>query len=223
MRRPGSSVRQEHPRVCGENESVSANINTVAGTSPRTRGKPHCTPPTVTVPRNIPAHAGKTLWSHWCLMGFAEHPRARGENPKAAPEGSSLPGTSPRTRGKLGDAGLGFQIPGNIPAHAGKTTTGVQWGHWADGTSPRTRGKPTQVRYPWRSVRNIPAHAGKTHAGDVVRCRVAEHPRARGENIDAALVESAIQGTSPRTRGKPFWRRDYWPADRNIPAHAGKT
>ena len=50
-----------------------------------------------------------------------------------------------------------------------------------------------------------------------------EHPRVRGENIDAALVESAIQGTSPRARGKLLLVTPIPTTGRNIPACAGKT
>ena len=51
----------------------------------------------------------------------------------------------------------------------------------------------------------------------------AEHPRARGEN-GAELGLNAIQsGTSPRTRGKLQGSLGQMCAERNIPAHAGKT
>ena len=53
--------------------------------------------------------------------------------------------------------------------------------------------------------------------------RPQEHPRARGENPDLALIGVTGSGTSPRTRGKRS-RGASIACDRgNIPAHAGKT
>ena len=72
----------------------------------------------------------------------------------------------------------------NIPAHAGKTSSGASWLRkhkehprargenglwfflvfWFRGTSPRTRGKLLKGIQRDTSLRNIPAHAGKTHS-----------------------------------------------------------
>ena len=54
-------------------------------------------------------------------MQEKEHPRARGENRRAAAIVSSICGTSPRTRGKQVTASHQGNTAGNIPAHAGKT------------------------------------------------------------------------------------------------------
>ena len=51
---------KEHPRACGENASQPGNFDSMAGTSPRMRGKRlvgHLPRRRI---RNIPAHAGKT-------------------------------------------------------------------------------------------------------------------------------------------------------------------
>ena len=113
-----------------------------------------------------------------------------------------MPGTSPRTRGKLDTKIDPTNLSGNIPAHAGKTrkarlllireaehprargennrTGATSYG--GVGTSPRTRGKHPRVGGPYPGVGNIPAHAGKTHAQVALRKTQKEHPRARGEN-----------------------------------------
>ena len=53
---------EEHPRARGENTPTTVKQAFETGTSPRTRGKPlTCTFTSLSF-RNIPAHAGKTLW-----------------------------------------------------------------------------------------------------------------------------------------------------------------
>ena len=71
---------EEHPRARGENGFRKSRKYFLWGTSPRTRGKqkPICTGQTS--PRNIPAHAGKTISAEHKAENDAEHPRARGEN-----------------------------------------------------------------------------------------------------------------------------------------------
>ena len=91
------------------------------------------------------------------------------------------------------------------------------------GTSPHTRGKRHLEGTTDQITGNIPAYAGKTRPLPRQPWVFPEHPRIRGENIDAALVESAIQGTSPHTRGKQCNTLTNAPNSRNIPAYAGKT
>ena len=192
----------EHPRARGENSVTPSPTPQTAGTSPRTRGKPHLNTVSAFSARNIPAHAGKT--ADWGAAGtpLPEHPRARGENifrqfsrPKSA-------GTSPRTRGKRCSVPPRRSRRRNIPAHAGKTATNPTIGYGKTehprargenfprkssrfryfGTSPRTRGKLQGLSNLIGPLRNIPAHAGKTS----LRHRCSRTSR----------------GTSPRTRGK---------------------
>ena len=116
-----ADVNVEHPRARGENLVKFDNGFETRGTSPRTRGKPGRGSGAGGTPRNIPAHAGKTSPSHFAIVGFREHPRARGENTPDNYGGSIIRGTSPRTRGKrLRVRNVEF-LAGNIPAHAGKT------------------------------------------------------------------------------------------------------
>ena len=91
------------------------------------------------------------------------------------------------------------------------------------GSSPLTRGK----RAPGRGCRHrrglIPAHAGKTSGQGRARSRRRAHPRSRGENVVCFCAPSAVQGSSPLTRGKPVRQNARYLAARLIPAHAGKT
>ena len=90
----------EHPRVRGENLSLSHADNVTEGTSPRARGKPGPKATATPLLRNIPACAGKTgLPGNRTLRG-SEHPRVRGENLPNISQAFLNTGTSPRARGK---------------------------------------------------------------------------------------------------------------------------
>ena len=167
----------------------------------------------------------------------------RGENRLIVWSRKWSPGTSPRARGKPGE-GLGFGgALRNIPACAGKTRFRMlrrscnqehprvrgenpaiaSANQSNDGTSPRARGKPGLITTAYFASRNIPACAGKTPRGLLIRCRVTEHPRVRGENKMQPKADAYDCGTSPRARGK---RKKHCPEtskERNIPACAGKT
>ena len=152
------------------------------GTSPLTRGKPRELTDRIKVGGNIPAHAGKTAHRGGCPIPLEEHPRSRGENKRARMSTVMALGTSPLTRGKPWPLGIAVLVPGNIPAHAGKTSLHCEESSQSpehprsrgentrpvptrpdpSGTSPLTRGKrPRRVGQGARR-RNIPAHAGKT-------------------------------------------------------------
>ena len=214
-----------------------------AGTSPHTRGKQISDLKSSSFGRNIPAHAGKTGKLFEWIRCRREHPRARGENTHSVWVLRINPGTSPRTRGTLGKClGMGCSTR-NIPAHAGKTMppgrerpfrpehprargennqSRLVWKILA-GTSPRTRGKPWLAQVVAGRLRNIPAHAGKTPMMSLKTPAPVDHPRARGENGQCCVSSMTPRGTSPRTRGKPWYKHVTQFIDRNIPAHAGKT
>ena len=91
------------------------------------------------------------------------------------------------------------------------------------GSSPRGRGKRSdRTRQPRRS-RLIPAWAGKTHPPPGKACPPSAHPRVGGENSSRVKGKPALQGSSPRGRGKlaPSVLRPA--AFGLIPAWAGKT
>ena len=69
----------------------------------------------------------------------------------------------------------------------------------------------------------IPAHAGKTVAAARSVTWRGAHPRSRGENLRRSRRLSALRGSSPLTRGKPWRVRGVHDNEGLIPAHAGKT
>ena len=73
--------------------------------------------------RNIPACAGKTIFSFSAKRSQQEHPRVRGENIRHPRGEILLIGTSPRARGKPCSASLWACSMRNIPACAGKTSS----------------------------------------------------------------------------------------------------
>ena len=113
----------EHPRVCGENASQPGNFDSMAGTSPRMRGKPACTQLPTSCTRNIPAYAGKTILLSSRNKTLPEHPRVCGENLWNIYYGPTKFGTSPRMRGKRVYTLSVRYADRNIPAYAGKTFT----------------------------------------------------------------------------------------------------
>ena len=178
----------------------------------------------------------------WVLTPSA-HPRSRGENFAGLKGKVSSAGSSPLTRGKHIQESRRLAPPRLIPAHAGKTrgTTvrdrissahprsrgenlGFRGGlESLGGSSPLTRGKRATVYRRVAGPRLIPAHAGKTSAPKMRRDIDTAHPRSRGENAGSEDESAAFCGSSPLTRGKPYYKTMTRCWVRLIPAHAGKT
>ena len=176
-----------------------------------------------------------------CLM--RAHPRSRGENRDGVIDRLSIGGSSPLTRGKLGDLEDVHTRVRLIPAHAGKTrarpapgggsrahprsrgenTAYMRDGHPEMGSSPLTRGKHRLGIGCHTLFRLIPAHAGKTILAGIMRATTPAHPRSRGENRKSGLPTAFQYGSSPLTRGKRHSLRRVALHPRLIPAHAGKT
>ena len=93
----------------------------------------------------------------------------------------------------------------------------------AKGSSPLTRGKLHEDADLIHRNGLIPAHAGKTQEVHAVNGAIGAHPRSRGENGGEGSRGPSVRGSSPLTRGKPRYRRDFAARPGLIPAHAGKT
>ena len=171
----------------------------------------------------IPAHAGKTCSPRAVRASSRAHPRSRGENLVRHVEPVRGLGSSPLTRGKHVTKHLRSPRRGLIPAHAGKTWTGVlAWlrrrahprsrgenfrractSTSPSGSSPLTRGKLGAHDDSLRDRGLIPAHAGKTSGFRRFAGAWRAHPRSRGENDGYVISQCGNK-----------WL---------IPAHAGKT
>ena len=223
MTSPTSWPGWAHPRSRGENDCHVSRPRSETGSSPLTRGKPCCSLTTLVSIGLIPAHAGKTIGARTWPPPRPAHPRSRGENWATCVRRSKQGGSSPLTRGKLGEC-RGVDGPGGlIPAHAGKTFGPYPADDREAGSSPLTRGKRGQERGCYFVEGLIPAHAGKTPRTTRRSASRKAHPRSRGENGLGETLLDHLQGSSPLTRGKP-WRAFRRRSDRGlIPAHAGKT
>ena len=114
-------VSQAHPRACGENRLTALTRIGTAGSSPRVRGKPAMLVCLASSTGLIPARAGKTpRWTSTPPPRPA-HPRACGENVPASGSPVTVPGSSPRVRGKPRRRAPIHEHRRLIPARAGKT------------------------------------------------------------------------------------------------------
>ena len=122
---PGDRTRlythRAHPRSRGENTGRGRVCRRASGSSPLTRGKRRNRRANTRRERLIPAHAGKTGTPSGRAYPPLAHPRSRGENFTLTVQTRRPAGSSPLTRGKLHATPQTDDIPGLIPAHAGKT------------------------------------------------------------------------------------------------------
>ena len=109
------------PRSRGENRSAATPIRSLVGSSPLTRGKRDRALEVLGPWRLIPAHAGKTPAPAPSRSSPRAHPRSRGENTAFFRWAHGAGGSSPLTRGKLGELVHFLRGHRLIPAHAGKT------------------------------------------------------------------------------------------------------
>ena len=111
----------DHPRACGANAPTGTAAEAPTGSSPRMRGKLCCVVDIVVLSRIIPAHAGQTYWLNCSRFPCPDHPRACGANRVLGQHVDTIPGSSPRMRGKLRPDCRIHGTPRIIPAHAGQT------------------------------------------------------------------------------------------------------
>ena len=179
---PALGAITDHPRACGANKYPMICHAGRFGSSPRMRGKPGALNVPHSSSRIIPAHAGQTLRCCCRRCDIPDHPRACGANTSTRSAYSTLVGSSPRMRGKLGFGSTRQCRPRIIPAHAGQTDDAVfsmlrhpdhpracgansasDWVEaWRTGSSPRMRGKLVGVVVFPCPKWIIPAHAGQT-------------------------------------------------------------
>ena len=119
---PRCRGRRAHPRSRGENSAGVTSPQTLAGSSPLTRGKRWHFHGGHGSHRLIPAHAGKTYFRHRTARPCRAHPRSRGENSPSRSGRLSPSGSSPLTRGKRRGGAPTGRSARLIPAHAGKTS-----------------------------------------------------------------------------------------------------
>ena len=151
------------------------------------------------------------------------HPRACGEHVNCAQSLSSDNGSSPRLRGTRG-VGKRREFPSRfIPAPAGNTPSRKLTTAPRFGSSPRLRGTRVHRVVDVARLRFIPAPAGNTVVDKVRTSPATVHPRACGEHFSVPIIQSMLDGSSPRLRGTPIELFGIAFFNRFIPAPAGNT
>ena len=118
---PPSGQVPDHPRVCGDNDSVTMSIPTAPGPSPRVRGQLPYRSNIARLMRTIPACAGTTRGIQRSSHVASDHPRVCGDNGSTSARQTPTQGPSPRVRGQR-QSGKGFlSTHRTIPACAGTT------------------------------------------------------------------------------------------------------
>ena len=186
------------------------------------RGKSSATEEDSLPGRLIPARAGKIVGVLTSPPWRRAHPRACGENEWANGRGQVRTGSSPRVRGKCEGACSNLNRAGLIPARAGKI-----WPTPEKSVTPRAHPRACGENDgggpgPERAARLIPARAGKMRTDTARGRETGAHPRACGENPSPEDWRLAVEGSSPRVRGK--FAVGHVLANRAglIPARAGK-
>ena len=240
--RPGEDARKVYPRPRGGTSLRSCAASARRGLSPPTRGNPTIQHVSRLSPRSIPAHAGEPSPRAAWTSGASVYPRPRGGSRRPAASSSWTAGLSPPTRGNPAfSLDLG-ELARSIPAHAGEprwlaaergcggvyprprggTRAARSRRSAASALSPPTRGNQIIAPKDVLEWRSIPAHAGEPTRPSHAKTKRGVYPRPRGGTPQRELVESAVQGLSPPTRGNLAVRRCIEPNGGSIPAHAGE-
>ena len=179
-------------------------------------------------------------------MHLRDHPRSRGEYCGSPDPEDRQAGSSPLSRGILGDSLGQPRTRRIIPALAGNTWDRVYGfepakdhprsrGEYARstssqlnrpdvrGSSPLSRGIRNQPRCLQDRSRIIPALAGNTSGRVLPVLAPRDHPRSRGEYMCLSLRLRFASGSSPLSRGIPAREDSVKGFVGIIPALAGNT
>ena len=177
------SLRQDHPRRCGENihaEHVACNVG---GSPPQVRGKRGRSSGIPHVNRITPAGAGKTAICLSARIRPRDHPRRCGENAARENVAKRTAGSPPQVRGKHATTVPAVRQYRITPAGAGKTKwftscpkstqdhprrcgENIRCSHTnmhCLGSPPQVRGKLNYCKIEEQRTGITPAGAGKTH------------------------------------------------------------
>ena len=233
----------DHPRSRGEYSHPSGGYGRHPGSSPLSRGIPGAELWIWWIGRIIPALAGNTSYPQQRSAAETDHPRSRGEYNRRGEDHQETVGSSPLSRGIPGAELWIWWIGRIIPALAGNTGLPCMR-PWTGEDHPRSRGEyglpqPGRGRISGSSPlsrgilwavglalmlgRIIPALAGNTRHDAAADVHASDHPRSRGEYVYVILLLWAVGGSSPLSRGIPFWRPPRPGIAGIIPALAGNT
>ena len=116
-----SSLRRDHPRVCGEKPRIFFMSIRSAGSPPRMRGKGQPLYIVVSESGITPACAGKSPCPIVSSTTLQDHPRVCGEKQRTLAVQDEPQGSPPRVRGKVWRSPAAPGTQGITPACAGKS------------------------------------------------------------------------------------------------------
>ena len=181
MSSTSDSESGDHPRVCGEKQILPPGQLAGAGSPPRMRGKAVKCSPGCMESRITPAYAGKRDAGAGREILGLDHPRVCGEKQPRIVFPHFQPGSPPRMRGKVRQAGIFAQEFKDHPRVCGEKSCCGYSGFRAWGSPPRMRGKgdcPSNRRF---ALRITPAYAGKSLTREILLKVSRDHPRVCGE------------------------------------------
>ena len=196
----GDQPVRVYPRVCGGTVANYLSDQIVQGLSPRVRGNPAISPPTIAMVGSIPACAGEPNPERQCPTSSRVYPRVCGGTLLPDAPQSDFHGLSPRVRGNPSRPPACLYAFRSIPACAGeprwsKSPPGCPtvYPRVCGGTrqvlpnlppyhglSPRVRGNPPNPGVFASDTRSIPACAGEPAGFAAVAGAVEVYPRVCG-------------------------------------------
>ena len=231
-----------YPRVCGGTSSVSAEMRTSKGLSPRVRGNrpgPVCG---ASGGGSIPACAGEPgaagfpaglSWVYPRVCGGTEahqdgladsgglSPRVRG-NPSFGVRRAQKQRSIPACAGEPRPTRMGLPTAAVYPRVCGGTHHSEFGGHKSNGLSPRVRGNPVVQDAVGIAGRSIPACAGEPQPAPGSSPLPQVYPRVCGGTRVIIPAVQPFMGLSPRVRGNLPGGAVDCPVAGSIPACAGE-
>ena len=234
-------LRQDHPRVCGEQSLLSCSRPCVAGSPPRVRGTAAGGFLVAGRFGITPACAGNSCRRQARATPPWDHPRVCGEQPPPGSSPSTGWGSPPRVRGtepvdyvsalagRITPACAGNrriprrQPPGSRdhPRVCGEQTRIRTITIFQRGSPPRVRGTDIEQSVLRGGERITPACAGNSSSSYSGTNSVRDHPRVCGEQLHGSEFNIRSIGSPPRVRGTAHPNKFTLPVRRITPACAG--
>ncbi len=198
-----SSVRSptDHPRGCGDKDSLPDSPDTCGGSPPRMRGQASPFQQGDSLHGITPADAGTSSSSRSSLSQSQDHPRGCGDKKSSCQLEHPTYGSPPRMRGKVAPVEKLVTASGITPADAGTSLFPLYCGRYsADhprgcgdkgaiillftglrGSPPRMRGQVSPSAEVFQFVRITPADAGTREQTTFTKRFPKDHPRGCGD------------------------------------------
>ena len=181
-KRETKKVGRDHPRGCGENNTISPAMQVKLGSPPRMRGKHGGAVQGAAQLGITPADAGKTPRRDTHKNQARDHPRGCGENSLFNLANDLQEGSPPRMRGKPFQCAALTRLNWDHPRGCGENLPSWFWVFLPLGSPPRMRGKLISLKTGSFFFRITPADAGKTKTWNIITSINRDHPRGCGEN-----------------------------------------